>query len=103
MRAGAGASMIGSCHTVPVNESAAPRRGGTDPDALMFMARLVPANSWLATNNVRTRRAASQAANRRPLDRAGARARPSRRLRRRTCGLVRLGVFALGSADARAH
>src|SRR5260370_38599474 len=37
MRAGAGASMIGSCHTVPVNQSPDMRRDGTDPDSLMSM------------------------------------------------------------------
>src|SRR6266436_7954550 len=37
MRAGAGASMIGSCHTVPVNQSPGIRRDGTDPDSLMSM------------------------------------------------------------------
>jgi hypothetical protein len=31
MRAGPGASMIGSCHTVPVNDSATMRRDGRDP------------------------------------------------------------------------
>src|ERR1043165_543384 len=31
MRAGAGASMIGSCHTTPVNDSFGCRRVGTDP------------------------------------------------------------------------
>src|ERR1700722_16078429 len=30
-RAGSGASMIGSCHTVPVNQSADIRREGVDP------------------------------------------------------------------------
>jgi hypothetical protein len=35
MRAGAGASMTGSCHTVPVKASAGPRRVGTDPIFLM--------------------------------------------------------------------
>src|SRR5579863_254916 len=30
-RAGAGASMIGSCQTIPVNDSAGPRRDGTEP------------------------------------------------------------------------
>jgi hypothetical protein len=37
MRAGAGASMIGSCHTVPVNQSPGIRRDGTDPAGLMSM------------------------------------------------------------------
>src|SRR5262245_5982509 len=37
MRAGAGASMIGSCHTVPVNQSPGMRRDGTDPNNLMSM------------------------------------------------------------------
>src|SRR5947209_16731657 len=35
MHAGAGASMIGSCHTTPVNESFGCRRVGTDPLALI--------------------------------------------------------------------
>src|SRR5437773_1617158 len=38
MRAGAGASMIGSCHTVPVKESAGARREGTEPNGLISMA-----------------------------------------------------------------
>jgi hypothetical protein len=29
--------MIGSCHTVPVNQSPGIRRDGTDPDSLMSM------------------------------------------------------------------
>ena len=33
--AGAGASMMGSCHTVPVKASAGARRVGTDPQGLM--------------------------------------------------------------------
>jgi hypothetical protein len=33
MRAGAGASMIGSCHTVPVNDSAGILREARDPAA----------------------------------------------------------------------
>jgi len=37
MRAGAGASMIGSCQTVPVNQSPGIRREGTEPDGLMSM------------------------------------------------------------------
>src|SRR5262249_20318082 len=37
MRAGSGASMIGSCHTVPVNQSPGMRRDGADPDSLMSM------------------------------------------------------------------
>ena len=37
MRAGAGASMIGFCHTVPVNDSAGPRRDAVDPKALISM------------------------------------------------------------------
>jgi hypothetical protein len=37
MRAGAGASAIGSCQTVPVNESAGMRRDGIEPDRLMSM------------------------------------------------------------------
>jgi hypothetical protein len=40
MRAGAGASMIGSCHTVPVKESAGPRRVGFDPAKTMSMGIL---------------------------------------------------------------
>ena len=40
MRAGAGASMIGSCQTVPVNESAGPRREGTEPSGLISMTVL---------------------------------------------------------------
>jgi hypothetical protein len=35
MRAGAGASMIGSCQTVPVNDSAGIRRDGIEPSGLM--------------------------------------------------------------------
>jgi hypothetical protein len=38
-RAGAGASMIGSCHTVPVKLSAGPRRVGRDPQAKMSMVK----------------------------------------------------------------
>src|SRR6185369_14052589 len=34
-RAGAGASMIGSCHTTPVNDSFGWRRVGTEPLGLM--------------------------------------------------------------------
>ena len=30
--------MIGSCHTVPVKDSAGARRDGTEPDGLMSMA-----------------------------------------------------------------
>jgi hypothetical protein len=37
MRAGAGASMIGSCHTVPVNQSADPLRVGLAPQRVMSM------------------------------------------------------------------
>jgi hypothetical protein len=40
MRAGAGASMIGSCQTVPVKESAGPRREGVEPNGLMSMAAI---------------------------------------------------------------
>ncbi len=42
MRAGAGASTIGSCQTVPVNDSAGMRRDGTVPDRLMSMKRPPP-------------------------------------------------------------
>ena len=38
IRAGAGASMIGSCHTVPVKLSAGVRREGTEPKRLISMA-----------------------------------------------------------------
>jgi hypothetical protein len=34
--------MIGSCQTVPVNDSAAPRREGTEPDGLISMANVLP-------------------------------------------------------------
>src|SRR5580704_9375758 len=37
MRAGAGASIIGSCHTVPVNQSAGMRRDGAEPQVLISM------------------------------------------------------------------
>ena len=37
IRAGAGASMIGSCQTVPVNESAGIRRDGIEPNGLISM------------------------------------------------------------------
>jgi hypothetical protein len=40
IRAGAGASMMGSCHTVPVNESAPMRREGVAPSGLMSMSAL---------------------------------------------------------------
>ena len=35
--AGAGASMIGSCQTVPVNDSAGIRRDGIEPNGLISM------------------------------------------------------------------
>jgi hypothetical protein len=38
MRAGPGASTIGSCHTVPVNQSGGPRRVGASPQRVIFMA-----------------------------------------------------------------
>src|SRR5262249_4471981 len=38
MRAGAGASMIGSCQTVPVNDCAGARREGVAPNGLISMA-----------------------------------------------------------------
>jgi hypothetical protein len=37
MRAGAGASMIGFCHTVPVNDSSGMRREGAEPNGLISM------------------------------------------------------------------
>src|SRR3954469_4535187 len=40
MRAGAGASMIGSCHATPVNDSFGCRRVGTEPLGLMSIALL---------------------------------------------------------------
>src|SRR5947207_10655697 len=40
IRAGAGASMIGSCHATPVNESFGCRRVGTDPLGLISIALL---------------------------------------------------------------
>src|SRR5947209_2728452 len=40
MRAGAGASMIGSCHATPVNDSFGCRRVGTDPLHLISIALL---------------------------------------------------------------
>jgi hypothetical protein len=40
MRAGAGASMIGSCHTTPVNDSFGWRRVGTDPLDLISISLL---------------------------------------------------------------
>src|ERR1700730_12232091 len=45
MRAGAGASMIGSCHTVPVNQSAGMRRDGAEPQ--VFMSMMPPWNGEL--------------------------------------------------------
>ena len=42
---------MGSCQTVPVNESADPRRVGTDPDGVTFIACLLLA---LAATNSRT-------------------------------------------------
>ena len=38
IRAGAGASMMGSCQTVPVNESAPMRREGVAPSGLISMS-----------------------------------------------------------------
>ena len=43
IRAGAGASMIGFCHTVPVNDSAGPRREAADPADLISMLPFLPA------------------------------------------------------------
>jgi len=45
MRAGAGASMIGFCQTVPVNDSGGMRREGTEPQRLdvhELFPRLIP-------------------------------------------------------------
>jgi hypothetical protein len=42
IRAGAGASMMGSCHTVPVNDSAGVLREGTEPNRLMSMVLFPP-------------------------------------------------------------
>src|SRR5439155_7161779 len=46
IRAGAGASMIGSCHTVPVNESAGPRRVGLLPPGVISIR--VSFHTWVS-------------------------------------------------------
>jgi hypothetical protein len=45
---------MGSCQTVPVNESADPRRVGTDPDGVKFIA--VSFSRWPAPTVLRTPR-----------------------------------------------
>jgi hypothetical protein len=45
---------MGSCQTVPVNESADPRRVGTDPDGVKFIA--VSFSRWPTPTVLRTPR-----------------------------------------------
>ena len=45
IRAGVGASMMGFCHTVPVKDSAAPRREAVDPNGLISMTVRPPERS----------------------------------------------------------
>jgi hypothetical protein len=55
MRAGAGASIIGSCHTVPANQSPDIRRDGVEPDGLMSMISPSLQMFWSAPTQLRGR------------------------------------------------